>query len=124
MNDGDDCNQNCEDATCLELYTYWVYVTDGESINAANYSVVCNDWIPNKLIKFSEALSFDSTTCMLAIELLDFNGDGYINFREFSTWTNIIAYSQSVGYGVDKGINLNCSSCVGLDVYNVDMSLV
>ena len=123
-NDGNDCNGNCIDDPCGIIYGYWTFVTDYEGQYAGNYSVVCNDWIPNKLSKISsllDVLNLDLSTCMIWIQIVDFNDDGYINFREFVSWFGLILNFFSAETP-DKGITMNCSYCVGLDTYNIDLS--
>ena len=64
---------------------------------------------------------FDFDSCMLMMGFIDYNADGYINFREFTSLGGIGGSYQTV-YRLDKGANVNCSSCVGVDTYNIDMT--
>ena len=91
---------------------------------AANYSVVCDDWIPNKLAKlatYGNRNILDEVPCNVGVGVIDFNLDGFINFREFISLVSIIG-SKLFNYAIDQAININCSYYVGTDIYNIDMS--
>ena len=47
LNDINDCNLECIDDYCSLIYRYWGYlIGNNDQIYAANYSVVCNQWVP------------------------------------------------------------------------------
>ena len=135
LNDMEDCNMDCLDNACSEIYGIWTSLmdfntNDNTRIYAANYTIVCNDWMPKLLaIIPPTADSFAGIMerfnllvpeeCLALIPLLDDNGDGYINYRELTSWIGIVLYAEG-RYELDKGLGLNCSSCVGVDTYNID----
>ena len=131
LNDENDCNSECVNETCSAIYGYWAFIMDGKEKSAANLTVVCNEWISSSTKLFSLDDTFTKLPklynvtnpdgCMAMMQFLDLNGDGYINFREFTSWAGIAIWIDSFN-GFVKGINVNCSSCVGVDTYNIDMS--
>ena len=127
--DVSDCNIGCVgDNYCGSIYTYWEFlIGNNDRIYAANYSVVCNEWIP-KMKKYVELSSitqdfdiFDPAKCQIFLLVADFNEDGYINFREFTAFFSLSAPLGHSQHGVGKGIGTNCSLCVG-DTYNINMN--
>ena len=56
----------------------------------------------------------DPGNCTLWMEDVDYNNDGYFNFREYIS----VAYQFFEGEPL-KASQLNCSSCVGMENYNI-----
>ena len=131
LNDSNDCNMDtmCTDDYCAKIYGYWSFVIDGaDKVYAGNHTVVCYDWLPKfgKFfdIEYMESLASifqldvfrNAEDCLELARIVDFNEDGYINFREMTAITSL-----AVGdFDLDKAIGLNCSACVGTDAYNID----
>ena len=59
----------------------------------------------------------DDVNCNQTMYAADFNGDDWMNFREFVVVALTIFQDESVD--LDKAISANCSSCVGMENYNV-----
>ena len=76
-----------------------------------NHTTACRDQWPLAVSLFDTA---DPGNCDKELDLVDYNRDGFINFHEFIG----IAY-EFAGGGRKKGAQINCSSCVGMDYYNI-----
>lgn len=97
---------------------------------AANYSTICDEWMPvfgdklfgleSILIRIESIGLLEADLCGSFISFMDFNGDQYINFREFTGVLKLIARGGDSNIGT--ALSANCSSCVGVDVYNIHVS--
>jgi len=109
--DGGDCERGCVDDACSQKLMAWnLFVPSG--VYKMNHTDVCADVWPVVLAFFTPTGQF--TNCEWVVNEYDFNNDKAINFREFTA----IAYSF-VGSGQEKAKQLNCSSCVGMEYYNI-----
>ena len=52
----------------------------------------------------------------------DFNEDGSINFREFTGIVHSVAHSGGPQYDLQKSLQLNCSECIGMENYNLNVA--
>ena len=93
------------------IYQIFVFLTpDGED-HKWNHTVICRD-------KWSFAISTfgveNPGNCDDELDLVDYNNDGAVNFREFIPF----AYKMA-GYNGTKGAQVNCSSCLPMEYYNI-----
>ena len=130
LNDSGDCDMDtmCVDDYCAKFYGFASFAMDDfANTFLANFTVACYDWIPkleefydvDHVIKLTQHWDVfgDPEKCIEFVRyVVDFNGDGYINFREA---TAITALGVS-NFSLAKAIGVNCSACVGMDVYNID----
>jgi len=123
-----DCNLQCIDDYCSIIYRRWTWLLfDGSESYAVNYSVACNiletgiEYDNKEGDSRNEIFDLfnlgDSDICSIFLCLIDWNEDGYINFREFTT---LFARFSDPELAMDKSIGLNCSNCIG-DMYDINM---
>eukprot|EP01083_Nonionella_stella_P081792 225519_1 len=113
--DAEDCHLGCVDDYCHQIYQGWsllMSMIDTENDHKFNYTSMCaNLW--DLAVHYLEIE--DDVDCRMAAENADYNEDGYLNFREFVTVGIQVIASQ----WYEKSTQVNCSACVGMDVYNV-----
>merc|ERR1712129_180602 len=107
---GGDCEQRCLDDPCSHIFSAWSLLS--QSSVKVNNSRLCDYIWPISLAYFDSHMTMSD--CEPEVLENDFNQDGFINFREFAG----IAL-QFVGYNSYKAKQVNCSSCVGMEYYNV-----
>ena len=113
-NDGGDCADGvmcAEETLCYTVYTYWTVFATTPNVN---HSYICG----HRWLLIQEAMGLEAPEeCEYYMELYDYNGDEKMNFRE----TVPFVYS---GVGRDfvetpRGPQINCSLCIGMDLYNI-----
>ena len=113
--DDGDCDGKCIDDLCQEMYTLWLFFLSkaGETVYSANHSIACQvGWpIAQALL---EGLP-EGDQCSDTLIASDFNQDNRINFREFVSVVNYFTRDDEGG----KPRQVNCSSCLGMEHYNV-----
>ena len=127
----DDCDLGCTDDFCATIYRYWSWLIPSNDSLAVNISVICDEWLPslldydNKDGSSTNAILQEQVLdtpggCEAFVCMIDWNEDGYINFKEFTTY---IARFSTSDLPMDKAIGLNCSSCVGdMNTYDINMN--
>eukprot|EP01084_Bolivina_argentea_P029527 54833_1 len=108
-----DCELGCINNPCYQIYQAWnlliVPIIDS-NVYYINNTALCATVYP----KAAQLFGFDPGDCEQHVDREDYNGDGVINFREFVP----LAYVFAGGWR-DKGAQVNCSECVGMDYYNL-----
>ena len=118
-NDDEDCteqNMCLDDGACHIFWTVWSFMSEGEDrLNTSTcdtqWSIVMNALGLNPLEE-----------CEYYLTEYDYNGDGFLNYRESLPFSYVwyLGTENSEKYEPDyKGPNINCSSCSGMDVYNI-----
>lgn len=108
-----------------ELSEIWIFdiATDEVIIPPALLNLFSNVPIFFDAILQDPTKVFDPAFCEILIGIFDWNEDGYINFREYSIFAAYLMYNPTTGLsGIEKAIGVNCSSCVGMETYDIDMS--
>merc|ERR550525_1584990 len=78
--DGDDCESSC-DGNCAKAYLIWsTGTTDGQ--NKLNITLFCRDWWSTVLLIVDDLPSRIQSNCTGYVNSRDYNGDGFLNFRE------------------------------------------
>ena len=86
-------------------------MVEGES--KVKHDTFCNETWP-----VLESINMDSPeNCSYYMEQFDYNMDGYVNYREIVPFGYL--WIVQGFYEDNKGPNINCSLCSGMDVYNV-----
>eukprot|EP01083_Nonionella_stella_P195392 719808_1 len=113
--DGGDCalGSTCIANSCKYIYDAWLLFVGFEVYNV-NISYFCNSVYP-KAIYVMNTNPLENVSCENGTDIYDFNRDGYVNFREFA----FLGY-WFAGGGTQKGKQLNCSECIGMEYYNVN----
>ena len=102
----------CVNDFCSLVYQGWLYGTGGGGVSKVNKTFGCNVMYPLMVAAFSREYG----NCSELLTEIDFNGDGYINFREFTAL--IFGNTDGVHDGL-KANQINCSECVGTKYYNI-----
>jgi len=106
--DGNDCASSCGEIGSL-VYSVWV-LEFGEGIYGANHSYVCSElW--DGFLTYHPSDDW-SLNCSYSLDIVDFNGDKWLNFREFS----VLAVAVTTGGFRHYGANF--SDCIGMEHYN------
>eukprot|EP01083_Nonionella_stella_P076407 208187_1 len=118
----DECNQDdgdcdvgsCTANVCKYIYDLWLLFAPDRTYNI-NISYFCNTIHPNAVAIFgTDLISGLSCERPSAFYTYDWNNDSHVNFRE---WT-YVTYWFGGGWR-EKGKQLNCSECIGMEHYNI-----
>ena len=109
--DDEDCNEDkgCY-GQCFELYLSWTYVF-GYGVYEVSHPVTCDEYWERvmSLIDLETNGHWFKDNCTKTLSHVDFNLDGWLNFREY----HVIA-QRITGYEWRKSLGSNCSQCVGM----------
>merc|ERR1712228_68266 len=112
--DQNDCDIGCSGDICQFIYNAWT-LTFGVGTELVEIREACSFW---PLAKAVLDIPDDKNCTEIAIPS-DFNGDGRINFREFQV-IGVVAMNRDY---YNQAQTINCSSCVGMDTYNIGYNL-
>ena len=98
----------CIDDTCYTMYRFWLLFIGTEY--KVTHGYVCQQIWSVVESTFGE----NPGNCSDKLESVDYNNDGQMNFREYVSLGYEIFESDSL-----KASQLNCSTCVGMDNYNI-----
>eukprot|EP01083_Nonionella_stella_P043973 118605_1 len=120
LHDNGDCELRCLDDTCHLIFNLWSYLNPtGEDLVPT--AMACADFwtVAQTLFEIDE-----SWNCTELVMGVDYNEDKHMNFREFVVLalTNFREFQRIYsdgGWQRNKGPQVNCSSCVGMQHYNV-----
>jgi len=112
--DGGDCELGCVGDVCGSILTSWNFLAPS-NVYKMNKTDACTEIWPVVVVLFGETNRYKN--CTQAMNEVDFNQDGYINFREYTALS--YGYATPHSAGKDKAKQLNCSSCVGMEYYNI-----
>ena len=108
--DGGDCDgSNCGEIGSI-AYAAWTFQF-GNDVYAVDHSYVCSNLWDNSLA-FAQNSDQWALNCSYSLEIVDFDGDRNLNFREFSVLAPAVATGSFRKYGV------NFSDCIGIEHYN------
>ena len=112
--DGGDCDSYCDDDTCSIFYQVWRAFAGDQHV--MNHSHACGAMWSTVLAYFQVE---DPKDCLSRVDALDYNQDGFLNFREGT----VLGMDAMNNFEVDlKGPQVNCSECVGMEYYNIAAS--
>ena len=107
--DGGDCDNGCINDVCYTFYYWWRFgVEERHKMNITDFCAENSAFL---------ALQTDMDQyggCPAVGERFDFNNDDAINFREFVAAGYIL-----IGGDEEKGWQMNCSDCTGMEFYNI-----
>eukprot|EP01083_Nonionella_stella_P168520 569140_1 len=82
-NDGGDCELECIDSACSEIYQSWIWLM-GSSVYNIDIPSLCSTVFPVAIDMFGTPKYHDwNDNCSETSNAFDYNKDGYINFREW-----------------------------------------
>jgi len=115
FNDNADCELGCSEDNCLAMFNFWglLYDLSSGTAHKLNHSVAClSGWsLAAAALNLNSSFAF----CMYQMQSYDYNQDSQLNFREFVP----LAYVLGGGEDGYKAPQYNCSSCIGMENYNV-----
>jgi len=109
--DGGDCanGEGCG-AICSLMYSVWTFAF-GDGQYGVNHSYACSNlW--DMAMALSQSSDDWTANCSESLDIVDFNNDSWINFREFAVLGTGTTTGAIWKYGV------NCSDCIGMENYN------
>ena len=118
LQDNGDCDsEGCQDDICSQMYQGWL-VFVGSEYHKLNHTIFCKEKAPLLIsvlrLNGFGGLEDDIDNCDDILDTYDFNKDNYINFRE------AVVIISSLGNSADeKSKQLNCSTCTGMQYYNI-----
>ena len=104
-----------DDGTCSTIYLVWIYISGGQ--DRISHAEMCADTGMWDVVVI-DALNYDPPeSCEYYANFSDFNNDSYMNFREMVP----LGYISSTNSWLTtrKELQINCSDCSGMDVYNI-----
>ena len=116
--DGSDCSeeQQCaEGGICRQIFRFWRFLGDGFKWNTTYF---CEEKWPI----FERIAGETVFGCEYYMAEFDYNGDDHMNYRELT----VIGYNAMINpywYLWNRpdfrAPNINCSSCYGMETYNI-----
>eukprot|EP01083_Nonionella_stella_P047667 127571_1 len=104
--EGNGCKQG---SNCYNVYQVWnVAIPSG--IYKINHSYACSHVWPMA----ESFVGYNPGDCMTIVQQEDFNGDGYVNMREF-----IVIVAHFTDSDLWSWRQINCSQCIGAEYYNI-----
>ena len=96
------------------MYELWLFLSRSEY--RVNHSFACsNNWETAQLY-----LDLRGVVCEEELKSVDYNNDGYCNFREFVSSAYHWIYSGKTQESIRmKAPQVNCSACTSMQYYNI-----
>ncbi len=114
-NDGGDCdeeNQCADESYCATGYDYWnILIGSSSKINHTDFCTLYWDLVGTLVGQEPPE------ECLYYMEKYDYSKDGMLNFREGVPLVYDAVWADWKGN--PRGGQLNCSSCIGMDLYNI-----
>eukprot|EP01083_Nonionella_stella_P106358 306793_1 len=112
--DGSDCDGGCQEEgdLCLTVYSIWTGFL-GTTQYKFGHDYMCSTVWPMAVAYFDLP---QNMSCEVEARNTDYNEDGMINFREFVVLGMQLVTAENWN---GKATQVNCSSCIGVENYNV-----